>query len=181
MRKIPTRHGKSCFGIIKFKDYFIEYRDQIFIIKKDNQNGNYAQFQFDGVCCRQGKIRGLVYKSFRTKSKWFNETWWYRKTVWSKDPLKIHFKTDDFKTRNEFYTGSNYNEEEFLAYWNKVYDRATLVSKPVDILREVNAKTNGNFEIDFTDLEYGKSWFEAYIPIKDKKSNKYLLTWNNCD
>lgn len=49
-------------------------------------------------------------------------------------------------------------------------------------MKEVNKHTGDLYELDFDITnQYGDCWYEAHIPLKDKKGNKYLLTWKNCD
>lgn len=153
---------------------WIDYKNQVLIIEK-NKEGNQAKFQYNGTSCFQQSIKGFIFKSFKTKNKWFDEEWWYKKTSWGIDNTKIYFNDNTFEHHDFF-------REDFLDRSNKIADEK---GRPVEnilnaILNEVNDKTKLIFELDFDDILYGKHWYEAYIPIK-LKNKSYLLTWNNCD
>jgi hypothetical protein len=174
MKPIPIQKP---FIYARQKFSFINYgrkADKIFIIELNNK-GNRANIQYQGVSCSQATVKGFVFKTFKSKSKWFNTTWWYRWTCWSNDSTKIFFKTDKFKMKLKNLFNRN----------NEVYQYATEHGTPVDsilktILKGVENKTGIKFELDFYDLTYGKCWAEAYIPLT-YNGKKYLLTWQNCD
>ena len=172
MKKIPIMKDK----FFSEKDAWIDYKDSVYVIKID-KNGNAGRFQYHGVGCYQGKVVGFLHESFQTKSKWFCENWWYKLTVWSNDKSKIYFNTPKLKV--------NYNEFN-ENYWNEIYQKATELARPIDkilkaIMREVNCHTKQPYSLNFDDLEYGKHWHEAYIPLKNNKNEHFLLTWHNCD
>ena len=156
-------------------DIWIDYKNKVYIIEH-NENGNEAQFQFDGVSCRQGYVKGFLYKSYKSSSKWFKSDWWYKRTCWSQDPTKVHFHEKQYHT-------PNIGDRE--TKWKKLYEEATKDAIPVvDILNKIKIDVESHIkeriEFDFDDMEYGNQWFESYIPIKINEK-KYLLTWHNCD
>lgn len=182
MRKIPI--DRPYTSRIDNEDYqFINYRDEIFIIK-ESKEGNLVNYQYSGTSCLQGKIKGFIYKSFKNKLKWFKTKTWDNKTEWSSNPQRIYFsKKEDFKFVELF--SNKFSQEEQDRRWKIIDQRASETGTPVkhiltQIITEVRRKTHINFEFDFDNFEYGKHWFEAHIPLV-YKNKKYLLTWMNCD
>lgn len=189
------------------EDTFIEYNGQVFIIEIIKGHESNGRFQYDGTACRQGYVEGLIFKKFKTKSKWFNSTYWYKKTSWGKDyPKRLFFNTDknifkengmygmfgDMKVLDTLPVGPertayiNENAEKWNKFANKLADEQ---GRPTDkilqtILNEVKNKTEIKFELNFKSevdsLDYGNNWWEAYIPLK-YNNKKYLLTWENSD
>lgn len=155
---------------------WIDYRGNVFIIEY-NSNGNFGNYQYDGTLCKQGCVEGFIFKSFKTKNKWFNPNWWYKKTYWATDTAKLYFDTGRIK----------HNDNTFInrTAFKKLCVEANKYARPCDkilnsILRELKDQTGIKFELEFEDTSYGLYWFEAYIPIR-YNDNSYLLTWQNCD
>lgn len=160
---------------------YIKYNNNALIIKIDRK-GNSVKIQCDGVSCMQKNVKGYLFKSFKTKNKWFNPNWWYKKTCWSNAPGKLHFNKPDLIKKFKFKLEDLFlnKEEEY-----KLNTEATKLSIHVDnilksIKKEVEKNIKLNINFDFENSEYGVNWCEAYIPIKIGKE-KYLLTWENCD
>jgi hypothetical protein len=155
---------------------WIDYDGNVLVIKPDNKQ-SWGRFQCDGVLCKQESVAGTVVKKFKTKSKWFNPTWWYKRTSWSNDPTKIFFLTEGL--------GMNWDFNNAKAAL-KVYDKATKLARPCDkilkaMFKEIESKTGMKLLLDSMDTTYGETWCEAYLPAVDKKGNQYLITWENCD
>ncbi len=166
------------------KRKWIDYKDSIYIIHV-NKAGNYVQFQYDGGSCFQAQVKGLLFKRFKSKSKWFKPSQWNRKTVWSTDPNKVYFQVGNLvrqifgKTKNQWQVFLNKSK------WNKLSKVATQKAVPCDtilaaMLKEIRLKTGIEFELGFDDTAYGVNWYEAYVPLKYNRK-KYFLTWSNCD
>lgn len=199
MRRIPTNEP---FTIPRDdREYrFINYGKfckDIFVILLDDK-GNWADFQACGTACNHHKIRGFVYKTFHSKIKWFNPTWWYHMTCWGTHyPMKLYFnhrkdthhapKWDDNLLRDmpigPERTKYVMDKVEAFNKWSLLIADKNAI--PVEyilykILGEVRRKTHIQFELDFENFEYGDKWGEAFLPLK-YKGKKYLLTWQNCD
>lgn len=193
MRRIPTRYPWSipennidCYSSIK-------YDGNIFIILLDNI-GNHADFQYDGVSCLHKRIRGFIFKSFKSRSKWFKPSWWYNKTCWGNYGKSVYFHKDNPK--QSIYPSLNISipvgdkrtaevNRQFEYFDTKSQELASKYAIPaIDILRKIMIQvyigTGINFNLDFMNTDYGVEWYEAYIPL-EYKGKKYLLTWENCD
>jgi len=201
MRQIPTQQ------VWTFKDEehqmrFINYgpnNKSIFIIEL-NDKGNHACIQCNGTSCDHKDIKGFIFKEFKSKSKWFNPSWWYKKTCWgTKYPTKIYFRNNESK---EWISDSDWwgpewehlpvGEErsrlitERFERSNKMCteraDKFAIPSSEIlyKIMVQVWIHTKIQFGVDFEIFDYGTDWFEAYIPLT-YKGKKYLLTWANCD
>lgn len=151
----------------------LEYNNKIYIIKEGGQRPH-ASFQFDGIMCRQGVVTGRVEECFQSKSKWFDSKWWYKKTCWGNEfPQKLYFHDNEFP----------YSYETSSKKLDKLADQYARPSENIlkAILKNVEKHTDKKYEFRYPEeTDYGKYWFEAYIPLKLGKTN-YLLTWKNCD
>lgn len=180
----PSKMSKKKIPIDRRNKPWINYNGKVLIIKSE-KTGNKGRYQYNGCSCSQGSITGFVVQSFASKSKYFNLNFWYKKTVWATDNNRLYFdsnKRDKKRTRFVFY---DQDEKKTKKNWQKIQKYADDHALPVDkilktILKEVNTKTGKKYELAFDELEYGKHWFEARIPIK-LNGEKYLLTWMNCD
>jgi hypothetical protein len=178
LKKIKTIHSEK----------WIDYKGNEVLVIKSSKRGNVARFQYNGTYCSQGSITGFVAKSFSTKSKWFNPNWWYKKTGWSTDTSKLYFKVNgQIKNQNnlDIFSGK-LTQKKINARWKQLSTAATKLATPIDYIlkimfREINRKTGMNLQPDFSNIEYGKHWYEAYLPVKNDKGEKFLITWNNCD
>lgn len=135
MKKIPVARSKCKLGNITYDHNWIDYEeDKVFIIKLDKK-GNIGDYQYDGTSCRQSSVRGFVYKEFRIKGgKYFNPEWWTKKTMWSEDPKKIYFHTNDLKVNYDFgiHKNNKFDQVRYIRYWKKIYDKATKLAIPID-------------------------------------------------
>jgi hypothetical protein len=175
---------------------WIDYKKSVLLIRSDD-DGNAGEFQFNGVACSQGYVKGYVHAQFKTKGKWFNEDWWYKKTCWGEDyPKRIFFCTDNsIYTHVDFIMNhTNETKEEinksYAAFNTKTEELAELHGRPAanilaNIIKIAKKKTGIDIEIDFPDedTDYGVHWWEARIPVKfgNKFQHKGILTWMNCD
>jgi hypothetical protein len=156
---------------------WIKYNDNVFIIKIEIDSPSKGNFQCDGTMCKQASISGTVVKKFKTKSKWFNPEWWYKKTCWSNDPDKIYFHTKKDKITFDWLDKHS---------CEKAYAKATKLAKPVSniikaLYKEIKSKTGMELTLDSKDINYGSGWCEAFLPSVDKNGTHYLVTWANCD
>ncbi len=198
MRRIPTQQPWTIPG--EDKQYaYINYGKEgrsIFVIEL-NENGNTVNIQYDGVSCKQPTVKGFIFKEFESKNKYFNPTFWYKKTSWGERyPACIYFKEDneidkldcDWDILDKMPVGperTHYVETCSKAFWDRAKELANQQARPVNnilknILGDVRRKTGIEFELDFYDTDYGYNWAEAYIPL-EYKGKHYLLTWSNCD
>lgn len=191
MKKIPIKRVKFKLNGKQHDYNWINYGDdKVFIIKLGNE-GNIGDFQYDGVSCKHGSVRGFVYKEFQIKAgKYFNPDWWYKRTIWSEDPKKIYFDPPKNSPINSNYNyrfrGKGVDLKKLDKHWEGIRRKVTKLATPcidilISILRIIRSKTGVKFYLDFSSNEYGVNWFEAYIPLIDEVGNKYLLTWRNCD
>lgn len=162
---------------------WIQYGDQVFLLKEDD-NGNYAEWQADGTSCRQCSITGVLVSKFKTTSKWFNPNWWYKKTCWGNNyPKKIFFRVKKLDCEgNEIFD----HKWVLKFFWKKLNAAADEKAIPVEkilknILREANKKMGTSLRFAFDNTDYGEYWWESYVPVVDEKDNSYVLTWMNCD
>ena len=150
------------------KHGWIDYQDWVLIIERDS-SGNVGNFQYDGVSCLQGSIQGFVVDAFKSKSKWFNTEWWYCKTCWGeKYPSSIYFS--EGLTPIEKSTALAFAPDSEKA-WKETFMIADEKARPSEkileaIMKEVVEKTGRNYKLDFENHDYGKEWYESYIPIK---------------
>lgn len=168
----------------KGEDRWIDYGGKIFILSMDGSQP-YVRYQMDGTMCRQGGMCAAVEHSFESSLKYFNPEFWYNKTSWGKNyPKHVYFDVKN-KIMPDF--DMFQSEADYKRSWKDVEIKATEKAKPAEnilkaILKDVRSKTGVDFELNFdSDVpDYGRHWYEAYIPLK-YKNKKYLLTWENCD
>lgn len=169
---------------------WIDYKGLVYLIKRSDEIGNRADFQINGTLCNQSSIRGFVVASFESKNKYFNPSYWYKKTAWGKYyPEKVYFKTNKRDLYSYFEkTGKAYKDglKRYEALWAKEQAEADAQARPAEnILKSIvraAVKSSGmklNFPYDET--KYGVDWYEAYVPLIDEKGVFYILTWENCD
>ena len=159
---------------------WLKYNDKVLVIERNKKNKPIT-IQVNGTMCQSMSVQGEIVHKFKTKSKWFNPDWWYTKTSWGHNyPNKIYFADGSTLLEQKNYAGGT---NEYI--WSRTNQDADKHARPVEnilkaILKEVNTKTKKQFELDFTDLQYGEYWYEAYVPLK-YKNKRYILTWQNCD
>lgn len=181
---------------------FINYgpnNKSIFIIEL-NDKGNPACIQCNGTSCDHKDIKGFIFKEFKSKSKWFKESWWNQKTCWGTNyPIMVYFRKNESK---EWIKKASWSFEEFdhlpigeernRLIKERFNQSAKLTTERADkfaipsseilykIMVQVWIHTKIQFRVDFENLDYEENWFEAYVPLT-YKGKKYLLTWANCD
>jgi len=169
---------------------WLDYQGKIYLIRPYSESGNEADFQFDGTLCKQSSIRGFVVASFESKNKYFNSSYWYKKTSWGKDyPNKVYFKTNKRDLWIEFDTTAKPDKEAMKRYeamWKKEQEEADAQARPAEnilksIIRAAVKACGMKLMFPYTDMAYGNKWYEAYVPLMDEKGVRYLLTWENCD
>lgn len=167
--------------------FWLSYEGYIVILKK-NGKGKRVRFQYGGTSCLQADFKCELVDRFSSKSKWFNEDWWYKRTVWGDAyPSKVYFdeKEYDFDNEKSFFEEFSTLEsvEKAERKRNKEGNNGAIPSEEIlnEIIEEVNKNTKSQYEIDFDNIDYGVNWWEAYIPIKNKAGKKFILSWMNCD
>lgn len=174
---------------------WIDYQKSVLLIRSDD-DGNAGEFQFNGVMCSQGYVKGYVHAQFKTKGKWFNEDWWYKKTCWGEDyPKRVYFNENElifadlnWLTDSPEPPTAKEMKKSTDAFHKKTGDMADAHGRPAEkilanILKTATKKTGIAIYADFEDTDYGIHWWEAMIPVKfgDKLQHKGILTWMNCD
>ncbi len=169
MKNIPLVNDKWT------KNKWIDYKGNVLVIKLGK--GNSGQFQYDGVSCLQGKVKGSLEHSVKIDSKWFDPEVWYTKTCWGDGyPERIYFDPEGSNLCKGFPT-----EEQ----WGKIHevaDKRSYPSKEIldQMISDLNMKTAKNYIFPYDNTNYGIYWWEAYVPL-ELEGKKYLMTWENCD
>jgi hypothetical protein len=175
--RIPTTH-----------ENWIDYKEgNVYLISYDSK-GNRGDFQYDGTSCRQNSVTGYAAYKFQSVSKYFNPNFWYKKTCWGNDyPHKIYFDTKrEIKALVAPLMYMSHTRKERESLWKKIDKEADKYARPSAnilkaIIKEASTKTGLTLEPDFENMNYGISWWEAYVPVIDENCNRYILTWQNCD
>lgn len=197
MRQIPTQQAWTLPKEEHQYSFINHGRDgkSIFIIEL-NEKGNKACIQYNGTSCSHADVRGFIFKEFKSKSKWFRPSWWYKKTAWGNYGPGVYFnearKDDDVNIYPSLFIdlpiGEERNkrvQEEMDIFFNRNKELAQKYSLRAEYILEritsaVYLGTGIGFAVDFDNANYGTNWAEAYIPLT-YKGKKYLLTWQNCD
>lgn len=181
-------HYKNENAIPVTKHGWFDYKDQVFLIRIDN-DGNVANFQSDGVKCKQSAVQGFVAVKFTSTNKYFRSSFWYKKTGWGSEyPKKIYFDTKKLiRMFDSLHDGRKaISNKRWEAFWKKLDAEADKYARPSEnilksIIREACHKTGMKLRFAFPETEYDQYWVEAYVPLKDDKDVLYILTWENCD
>jgi hypothetical protein len=175
MKPIPVDHTE-------YGDW-ITYGGKVLLLKPDS-NGNGGDWQWQGTMCRQNSLTGFIAAEFVSRSKYFNEDFWYKKTSWMDDEGLLFFITPSFTKSAKITDDEMYDlllsEKKFKTLRNIIRPYSRPVANVMKtILREASRKTG--LKIDFwDDIEYGNHWGEAYVPVI-VNDEKMVLTWMNCD
>lgn len=164
------------------EDYnWLEYNDNIYLLDPldDYMDINY---QFDGTSCLQAAFTCSVVKKWKSKSKYFNENFWYSKTSWGVNyPSKIFFGSTVSKGKmQELYDLAwGLNQELIDTIVEKTAKPAEKVLKA--ILKNAIKHTGIKLFFEYDNTDYGVHWWEANVPVIDEKGKHYIITWQNCD
>ena len=139
MKPIPiNKHG------------WLDYQNMCYVIKLD-VNGSIAKYQYNGIVCMQGIVRGYVVATIKNSFKWFDYKWWYS------------------LCRDKDYLSHTDNKSK-VSTWQKT-------DVLLAIVKEVERCTGMKFDEIDTSSFY---WKESYIPVSSNGKH-YFITWQNCD
>jgi hypothetical protein len=174
------------------KHHYINYHKfddngSVFIIEL-NSKGRFAKYQYDGVGCGQGSVKGFLNNHFHSDFNWFSSEHWYNKvTRWGENyPKEIVLSCPETDAINARWAdGIDVSEEEFDKLCKEADHKLSKYGIPTkdilqEILKETIAKTGIEWELGCEPDTYDVEWWEAKIPLK-YKGKEYLLTWENCD
>jgi hypothetical protein len=54
------------------QDKWLDYNQEILLIELQSEFGEILKYQYDGISCMQGLIKGKIILFFKSDFKWFN-------------------------------------------------------------------------------------------------------------